>query len=246
MSSIITVWGSPASGKTVTSLALAAAFAAHNRNVIVFSSDKLVPALKLYCPNREITGGHSIGPLLMSGRYDDVTFAERLIPHSESEYICFAGMAPSDTYITYQNFERTSVVQMLNKMSNLADYVIIDGASNPIEDTMTLIGLELSDCVVRVTTADVRGLLYLKSARHIYQEEKYHFDSHITVLGNIHDVSPVSEVISASGKYDYTLCYAPEVENRFIAGELMKGFRTSAGRSFEKNIRRLAGEIETK
>lgn len=240
---IITVWGSASSGKTVTALALAAVLAEKRKNVIVFSSDKLVPALKIYCPNTDITGNHSVGPLLMSGRYDDTMLAERIISHPESEYISFAGMAPSDTYVTYNNFERPSVVQMLNKLVQISDYVIIDGTSNPIEDMMTLTGLELSDHVIRTITPDVKGLLYLGSARHIYQEERYRFDEHITVLGNIHDVSPVSEVISVSSKYDYTLYYSPEIENRFIAGELLSGFRTSAGRSFEKNIRRLAEEI---
>lgn len=242
--SLITIWGSSASGKSVTALSLAAVLAEQNKNVIVFNSDKLVPALKMYCPNQDINSNHSIGPLLMSGRYDDSIFAEKLIPHPDCEYICFAGMAPSDTYITYNNFERVFVIQMINKMANLADYVIIDGCSNPIEDTMTLTGLEISDFVIRTITADVKGLIYLKSARHMYQEDKYHFNDHITVLGNIRDVSPVSEVISVSSKYDYTLCYAPEIENRFIAGELMKNFKTSAGRSFEKNIRRLAERIK--
>lgn len=240
---IITIWGSSGSGKSVLAISLAAVIAEKQKNVIVFNDDKLVPALKMYCPNEVIDGRMSVGPLLLSGRYSDVDFAERLVNHPQSEYISFAGMAPTDTYISYSSFERANTIQMANKMAQLADYVIIDGASNPIEDMMTLIGLEISDMIIRCITADVKGVLYLDAARTIYRETKYRFDQHITVLGNVRAVSPVSEVISVSGQYDYTLGYAPEIENRFIAGELMRDFKTSRARAFEKQIRKMTGGI---
>lgn len=42
---IITIWGSPGSGKSVLAISLAAVIAEKQRNVIVFNDDKLVPAL---------------------------------------------------------------------------------------------------------------------------------------------------------------------------------------------------------
>lgn len=240
---IITVWGSPGSGKSLLATALAAILAEKNANVIVFNGDTLVPSLKMFCPSKVIDSKKSIGPLLMSGRYDDAAFAERLISHPECEYIAYAGMAPTDTYITYSEFERPYVIQMANKMAQLADYVIIDGLSNPLKDMMTLIGLEISDIIIRVITADTKGILYQDAARSIYREAKYKMDEHITILGNVHDVSPVSEVMSVSGKYDFILKYSPEVENHFIAGQLIKDLKTSQGRSFEKNVRKLARRI---
>lgn len=238
---IISVWGSPGSGKSVLSLSIAAILAEGSKNVIVFNGNKLVPALKMYCPNEIIDSKMSVGPLLMSGRYTDSDFACRLINHPGSEYIAFAGMAPTDTYVTYNTFERANTIQMANKMAQLADYVIIDGTSNPIDDTMTLIGLEIADVVIRCITADVKGVLYLDAARSIYRESKYRFEQHIPVLGNVHEVSPVSEVMSVSGQYDYVLGYSPEIENRFISGELMKDFSTSRARAFEKQVRKLVG-----
>lgn len=243
-SKITCIWGSPSSGKTVCALSLAAVLAQEKKNVIVFSTDKLIPALKLYCPEEEIDSSRSIGSLLMSGRYDDAIFAQKLVPHPESEYIAFLGMAPTDTYITYSAFERSHIVSVINKAAQLADHVIIDGTSNPADDPLTLCAMELSDVVIRVITADIRGLLYLDSARAVYSESKYRFDSHISVLGNVHNVSPVSEVMSVSGKYDHVLPYSPEIENRYIAGELLCDMKRSAGRRFEKQIRDMAKGIE--
>lgn len=241
---IITIWGSPGSGKSVLSLAIAAIIAERSRNVIIYNGDKLVPALKMYCPNEVIDSKMSIGPLLMSGKFTDSDFAGRLVNHPHCEYIAFVGMAPTDTYITYDTFDQNFVIAMANKMAQLADYIIIDGTSNPIDDTMTRIGLEkISDYIIRCITADVKGVLYLDAARSIYREEKYRFENHIPVLGNVRSVSPVTEVISVSGQYEYILGYAPEIENKFIAGELLKDFKTSRGRAFEKQVRKLAGGL---
>ena len=125
-SKITCIWGSPSSGKTICALSLAAVLAQEKKNVIVFSTDKLVPALKLYCPEADIDSSRSIGSLLMSGRYDDAMFSQKLVTHPESEFIAFLGMAPSDTYITYANFERSNVVSVINKAAQLADHVIIE------------------------------------------------------------------------------------------------------------------------
>ena len=76
---IVCFWGSPGSGKTITTLAVAAALAKKKKNVIVFSGDKLTPALKVYLPSVEITGKNSIGPLLMSNRYEDGDLAKCMI-----------------------------------------------------------------------------------------------------------------------------------------------------------------------
>ena len=241
---IITIWGSPASGKTVCALALAAVLAEKKKNVIIFNGNKLVPHLKIFCPMAQLDGRQSIGGLLMSGRFDDTVFSQRMIIHPESEYISFIGMAPTDTYITYGDFEQQNIIQVLNRMAALSDYLIIDGLSNPIEDGMTLLGLELSDYVIRIITADTKGISYLDAARSIYSDAKYRFEEQISVLGNVREVSPVSEIMSVSGHYDHVLPYSPEVENKFIAGEHLSGFKRSPGRAFEQQIRAMAKGLE--
>ena len=80
----------------------------------------------------------------------------------------------------------------------------------------------------------------------IYREDKFHFNSHISVLGNVSEINPVSEVMSVSGKYDYVLPHADETADKFIAGELSKVMRSMAGRAFEKQIRGLAKQVEGK
>lgn len=240
---IICIWGNSASGKTITSLALAAKLAKKKKNIILFSGDKLVPALKIYAPTQSISSKQSIGPMIMSKKIDDLTLASKMVCHSQCEFISFVGMAPGDTYISYAGFERESVIKLANKMAFLADYVIIDGTANPLDDMMTLTMLELADMVIRITTPDNKGIVYTDANKVVYQDEKYHYDEQIKILGNIRDVSPMTEVMTVSGHFDYTLPYSHEVESKFIAGELICDMKRRKGIEFEKTIDKLAERI---
>ncbi|MBP3856323.1 MAG: AAA family ATPase [Ruminiclostridium sp.] len=241
---IVCFWGSPGSGKTIMALAVASALSKKKKNVIVFSGDKLTPSLKVYLPTVDITAQKSIGPLLMSNRYDDSDLATRMIVHPDTEYICFAGMAPSDNYITYQEFSRESVVRLANKFASYSDYVLIDGVSNPLEDTMTLAMLELSDVTVRSMTADGKGIMYSEANKTIYRDAKFRYDEQITVLGNVKEVSPYAEIIAIMGNFDYVLEYSYEAEDKMNAGKLLRDFNRSKGVKFEKTINKLTERIE--
>lgn len=240
---LICVWGSPSSGKTVLSLALGAALATQKSNVIVYNGDKLTPMLKVFVPSADIESSQSIGPLLMSGRFDDTIFAQRLVVHPECDYLCFIGMAPSDTYITYDSFGDEPVMKVLNKMMNLAEYVIVDCTANPIDDNMSQVAMGLADYKICCITADTRGISYMDSARMIYSEDRFDINNHIMVVGNVKNVSPLTELMRVSGKYDYVLPYSPEIENRYIGGELLTDLKRMASRDFSKEIKRLAKRI---
>ncbi len=233
---IITVWGSPASGKTILSLALGACISSDKKNAVILNGDKLVPGLSVYMPRGKFTSADSIGPLLMSNRYTDVELAQRIKPHDKTEYLAFMGLSSAENYITYNEFSKESVIHLINKLSAQTDYLIIDGTSNPLENMVTLTGLEISDAVIRVMTADAKGIAYMKAAQNIYRDERFRYEEHIKVLGNVKNISPETEIMSIMGNFDFILGYSYEAENKMIAGELIKNFGRSDGIKFEKKI----------
>lgn len=233
---IITVWGSPASGKTILALAIGAHFADEKKNVIIIDGSKLIPGLSVYMPKDKFTSADSIGPLLMSNRYTDQELAQRIKPHEKSEYLAFMGLSSAENYITYHEFSKESVIRMINKLGTQADFLIIDGTSNPLENMITLTGLEISDAVIRVMTADVKGIAYMKAAQNIYRDEQFKFDRHITVLGNVKNISPETEIMTVMGSFDHLLNYSYEAENKMMSGGLMKDFGRSDGLKFEKTV----------
>ena len=233
---IITVWGSPSSGKTILALALGARIADDKKNVIIFNGDKLIPGLSVYFPNGKFTSADSIGPLLMSNRYSDVELAQRVKLHEKTDFLAFMGLSAAENYITYHEFTKESVVRMINKLSPQTDYIIIDGTSNPLENMVTLTGLEISDAIIRTMTPDTKGIAYTKAAQNVYRDERFRFDEHMKMLGNVKNISPETEIMSVMGNFDFTLNYSYEVESKMIAGELMSSFGRSDGIRFEKTV----------
>ena len=236
---IICIWGSPSSGKSVLSLAIAAKFASMKKNVIVYNGDKFIPSLKFYVPSKHITSKESIGPLLMAENYDNDAVMSHIVFHPQSEYIGFMGLSPDENYITYRNFSRESVIKLLNKMTVKADYVIIDSTSNPFDDTMTLTALELADIRIRIITPDNKGLIYARTSEAMYGDKKFYNDNTIKVLGNVKPVSPVNSI-----EYDYILPYSDDVETKLIEGSLISNLSRFNGMKFEKEIRKIVERIE--
>ena len=238
---IICIWGSPSSGKSVLSLAVAAKFASMKKNVIVYNGDKFIPSLKFYVPSKHITSKESIGPLLMAENYDNDAVMSHIVFHPQSEYIGFMGLSPDENYITYRNFSRESVIKLLNKMTVKADYVIIDSTSNPFDDTMTLTALELADIRIRIITSDNKGLIYARTSEAMYGDKKFYNDNTIKVLGNVKPVSPVNSI---EYDYDYILPYSDDVETKLIEGSLISNLSRFNGMKFEKEIRKIIERIE--
>ena len=229
-SKIITVWGSPASGKTLLSLSLGAAFAAQKNNTVILNGDKLIPALPVYMPKEKFSSADSIGPLLMTNRYTDAELA-------------FMGLSSFENYITYTEFSKESVIRMINKLSNMTDYLIIDGVSNPLENMVTLTGLETADVIIRMITPDAKGIGYSKAAENIYVDDRFRYSEHIKILGNVRNISPEVEIMSVMGSFDHVLEYSYEAESKMIAGELLRGFERSSGIKYEKRIEKICKDI---
>lgn len=238
---IICIWGSPASGKSVLSLAIAAKFASMKKNVIVYNGDRLIPSLKFYVPSKNITSKESIAPLLITEDYDNDAVMSHIVFHPQSEYIGFIGLSPDENYITYKNFSRESVIKLLNKMTIKADYVIIDSTSNPFDDTMTLTALELADIRIRIITPDNKGLIYAKTSEAMYGNKKFYNDNTLKVIGNAKSVSPVN---SMEYDYDYILPYSSDVETKLIEGSMISNLSRFSGIKFEKEIKKIIERIE--
>ncbi len=135
-------------------------------------------------------------------------------------------------------------VRLVNKFAALADYVLIDGVTNPIDDTMTLAMLELADAVVRTATADARGIVYSEANKMIYRDPKFRYDEHITVLGNVREISPYTETMAIMGQFDFIIEYSYEAEDNMIGGRLIRDLKRSKGVKFERTISKLVERIE--
>ncbi len=244
MSKLITIYGSPGSGKTLLSLALASRLALRKENVILVSSDKVVPHLKVLLPTVETNKSHSMGPLLLKSGLTQKQLIPKLVFHPDSSCLACLALAPGDNLISYPPlFEAPNVMELLNVLSGLADVVLVDGTSNPTADRITLTALEASEHVICTLTPDRKGLEYLNALLPVLRDEKYKTGKHIRVLSPVRETSPAKELLGTIEDVRFLLPYAAEAEERMLSGKLFKGFTRRPGLVFERRVEEILEEL---
>lgn len=243
MGSLITVFGSPGSGKTTLALALSSKLALQKENVVLVSSDRVTPNLKVLLPTVETDRSKSMGPLLMQSDLTQKLVIDRMVFHPKNDCLAVMGLAPGDNPISYPHlFDPPKVMNFLNILSGLADYVVVDCTSNPATDTVTLAALE-SGTVVCALTPDQRGMTYLTAILTVLRDDKYHVEKHLRVLSPVREIDPAKEVRARIEDVRFLLPYSPEVEDKMLSGALLAGFGRRAGLLFESRVEQILEEV---
>lgn len=239
MGSLIAVFGSPGSGKTTLSLALASKLALQKENVVLVSSDRVVPNLKVLLPTVETDRSKSMGPLLMQSDLTQKLIIDRMVFHPKNDCLAVMALAPGDNPISYPHlFDPPKVMGFLSILSGLADYVVVDCTSNPATDTVTLAALEAGS-VICALTPDQRGLSYLTAMLTVLRDDKYRIENHLRVLSPVREIEPANEVRGRIEDVRFLLPYSPEVEEKMLAGALLSGFGRRAGLLFENRVEQI-------
>lgn len=244
MKKVIAVFGSPHSGKSTLSLAIAASLATKKKDVVVLSGDKVSPMLKVYAPLADTPQSLSVGSLLMDSDVTEKAVTERILIHPKCERLGFMGMATGDNITTYPpRFLDDRVAALLGILYRLTDYLVIDCSSNPMTDSITLKGLEAAHVMVRLTTPDMMGLEFWRGMLGVLRDERFAASRAVPAINLAKPISPVREVQQMHrailGDIRYVFPYSHEVEDRMMAGRLVKWFGRKDGIVFETMLERL-------
>lgn len=239
------MFGSPGSGKTTLALAIAGRFAAQKRNVILVSSDKVVPNLRVLLPNVQTDKSFSMGTLLLQPELTQAMVSQKLAFHPQSDCLACTALATGDNPITYPPlFEPKKIIALLRILAGLADEVIVDGTSNPTADSVTLTALEVSARTLCTITPDRKGVEYMPAMLAVLRDEKYRTGEQLRILSPVREVSPVKEIRGLIEDIFSTLPYSPEVEDKFLSGRLLRGFGRRQGLLFEAHLNSIMDELK--
>ena len=244
MKKVIAVFGSPHSGKSTLSLAIAASLATKKKDVIVLSGDKVSPMLKVYAPLSDTPQSMSVGNLLMESDITEKAVTERIIIHPKSDRLGFMGMATGDNITTYPSrFIDERVASLFAILYRLCDYLVVDCTSNPMVDNITLKALEAAHVMVRLTTPDMVGLEFWRGMVGILKDERFKQAFSVPAINPARPISPVAEVQKMQkallGDIKYVFPYSYEVEDRMMAGRLVKWLGRKEGIAFETMLEKL-------
>lgn len=245
MVKMIASWGSGGAGKGVVGLALAAQLADRGKNVVVVNAGRSTPVLPVFLPKQHIPASGSLGELLSAPSVNYSSLKGHIHIHPDSNRIGFMGLVSGETPITYKAFQRDMLINLLHVLNDSPfHYVLFDCQENPVFDPLTQLALQTAEYALRILTPDVRGIEFEKAQKGwLSGIADMRVDGQIRIINPVYPVSPLEDMLAASGSAEYVLPFSNEVYGRHVAGQLLRGHRDKYGIQFDKQISRLAERI---
>lgn len=244
---LIASWGSPSAGKTTIALAVAAQLIQRRKDVLVISMDTRTPMLPVYLPNAKTDRNNSLGGIFEQ-EITEAALKDKLLPHPQSDRLYFMGYTAGELYgITYRIPDRAAIQRLFDVLQQSPfTRCIVDCASSPVLEPMTLLALERADVVLRSITPDVRGhesmaaqLQWLNNS-----DDTFRISRHIPILNPVYPHTPLADVQALEGNDAVALPWAKQVAERQLAGKLLSHFDGRDAAEFERKIAQLVDQIE--
>ena len=240
MGKVITVWGSPGSGKSMFCCILAKALTRDKRKAIIINADMNVPMLPVWLPEQIIQTNTSIGQVLSSVEIDTSLVASHVTVLKNYPFIGMMGYAAGENPLSYPEVKYTMVLQLIHAAAKLVDFVILD-CSTSMTNVFTPAAIEAGDVVIRILTPDLKGINYLKAHQPLlvhkqrlmgFQvvdahqpllvDERFRFSEHMTFAGLARPFHALDEMGYIIGGFDGLLPYSKEIDRCATEGGMFK------------------------
>lgn len=235
---VITVWGSPGSGKTLTSIKIARELAARKKNVVVVLCDSETPAVPLVVPDAK--GVQSLGNLLSMPTFNQISVFQHFIPVGKN--LSLLGYLLGENEKTWPEYDISRAKKLIALLRNIADFVVIDCPHHLLSSVMTAAALEDADLVLRVVNADPKSLIFIKSQRSLLQDPRFRFDQHIRIINNVLPKQDANTYEDVFGGKTYILPHLPTLQMQYQEARLMEPVAGREGRLYEPRIKTIVQE----
>ncbi len=246
MSKIITIWGSPNSGKTTLAIKLVNRLSKNN-NVLMLSTDIIAPPIGSLLPyiKEEIK---SLGKLLEMVTLTQEDILKNLITLKNNKNLAFLGYRQGENYKTYAEYTVDRANELIVNLSHLADYLIIDTSSIILSDILAQASLKLADEVIRLCGSDLKAISYFKSTIPLLADKSYNLSSHIKIIAKINDIEPKSIITNHYGNIFCDLPSTKEIQSQYREGFLLNSLVEKQSQRYNQSLNKLTtkitGEIE--
>ena len=119
MSKVITVWGSPGSGKSMFCCILAKALTRDKQKAIIINADISVPMLPVWLPEQMIETGASIGHVLTSVDMDTTLVASKVTVLKSYPFIGLMGYTAGENPLSYPEIRYEMVLRLIESAAKL-------------------------------------------------------------------------------------------------------------------------------
>lgn len=245
MSKLITVWGSPESGKTTFAVKIAREIYKNSSSakVICVFPDISTPALPVIFPNKKPNEFYSMGKLLNMAEFTTNDVLSHFVLAKGIKNIVFMGYTLGENKYTYADYTADKANTFLSMCRYLGDYVIVDCTSD-LNDKISNLAMQEADYCYRIASPTLKSISFLSSNIKMYTEEKYRFDQHIPILNvTEQDVfMPVDDAANCLGNIKHTLSFCLDLKKQFYNGELLDILNN---KKFQTEIQKICSEVLT-
>ena len=211
MAKIITVWGSPGSGKSMFCCILAKALTRDKRKAIIINADICVPMLPVWLPDQTVPSNVSIGQVFSSVEIDTALAASHVTVLKSYPFIGLMGYCAGENLLSYPEIKYDMASGLIAAASRLVDFVILDCCSN-MTNVFTPAAMESGDLVIRVLTPDLKGIHYLKAHQPLLTDSRFRYHEHLTFAGLARPFHAIDEMGHLIGGFDGLLPYGKEID----------------------------------
>ncbi|WP_340397170.1 hypothetical protein NST50_26055 [Paenibacillus sp. FSL E2-0202] len=239
---LIAVWGSPSSGKTVTAVKLAQAFARRKLNVLLLCSDALCPSAATIAPKGS-NNQASLGELLSLPSLNQEDILHYALPLDVSPHIALLGYKKGDTSFSYATYTREHAVDLLTLARHLADVVIVDCSSYLSADLLSIVALEMADHVVRIHSCELKSLMFFASYLPLLTDHRFRSSSIVPVLSKVKPEQDSNEYSQVFGGINITLPYLVQIEQQVAAAQLLEECSGKEAAAYQQGIHSLIEQL---
>lgn len=239
---ILAVMGSPSSGKTITSMKIAAALARQKKNVIVVTLDPCCPVIPYVLENKseqEVSLGELFTQMQVS--QNDILAACVEVP--SNQYITLLGFKLGESFSSYPKIVASKVIDVFVNLRQLADYVIIDCSTVIEADVATIVGLQVSDKILKLGTANLKGISYFHTTNRLIADTKFSKEKQISAIGNYRDGQEWEAVAQQYGGATYLIPYCEELDSQFEEQRLFDNLTEERSTPYKMELSKLVGGI---
>lgn len=231
---IISVWGSPGSGKTTLAIEIAKKIAKRSINCLVLFTDDFVSPVNYLLPSLENMGG-SIGDILMNSSVVQSEILRSLIPVSDNKYLCFSGYRKCESKFNYSDISEAQVADLFVSLNQLVDCVVVDCVSNFNHDLISKYALEAGQCI-QVGGGDYKSITYFQNCRNFIHNYTGMTERNMIVVNNPWDFDCWMTVANQyGGEVEFAFPFCMDIQQNYLeersltelaSSRINKGFMT--------------------
>ena len=240
---VLAVWGSPGSGKTTVAVKLAQNLAGKKQNVVLVLCDMTAPMLPCICPPSELEAERSLGSVLAAAHVTEPLVKHNLVTLKRNSYLTILGMKKGENEYSYPPYSEVQAKELLDTLTGIAPFVVVDCGSYIANDILSAVAIMEADSVLRLASADLKSVSYLSSQLPLLRDSKWDADKQYKVASNIKPQQAGEQVGQALGSVAFTLPHSTELEEQYLAGNLLGELTMKDSRLFRREIEKICKEV---